>query len=42
MVTDPVVMVIFISVTNKESITILFAPTSHCCNILIYQKTISI
>ena len=42
MVTDPVVMVISVSVTNKESVAILIAPTSDCRKILVYQKSISI
>ena len=42
MVTDPVVMVISISVTNKESVTSLIAPTSNCRKVLIHQKSISV
>ena len=42
MVTNPVVMVISISVTNKESDTSLIAPTPHSGEILIHQKSIAI
>ena len=42
MVTDPVVMVIPVSVTNKESVTLSTAPTPHSSKILIDQKSISI
>ena len=42
MVTDPVVMVISITVTNKERVISLIAPTSDCRKILIYQETISV
>ena len=42
MVTDPVVMVISFSVSNKESVISLIAPASDCRKILVYQKSISI
>ena len=42
MVTDPVVMVISISVSNKESVASLIAPTSDCRKILIDQKSVSV
>ena len=42
MTTNPVVMVISIRVTHKESVTILIAPPSDCRKILIHQKSVSI
>ena len=42
LVTDPVVMVISICVTDKEGVTILITPTSDGRKILIDQKSISI
>ena len=42
MVTDPVVMVISIRITNKESGTLSTAPASNCRKILVHQKPIPI
>ena len=42
MVTDPVVMVISVRITNKESGTLSTAPASNCRKILIDQKSISV
>ena len=41
MVTDPVIMVISVRITNKESGTLSTAPASNCGKILIHQKPIS-